>query len=291
MVENEHGELRYATFDRADDLAQLVDAPAGAIVAFEPRAMAVSPADEAVARVAARTGGLYSAGHHASVEPHVSDGLIASNIRRLEAMRRARLVVRSADGAFEISGDHLSRAMTFEQKLAKRSPLSAAIRSYWTLSEQIDATGPTHLDRVLAGMERAPEGQGGVVRRHATALQQRRQFLIAQGLMRGDDRLLPRSAIDTMAVKEMRQAAGRLSRELGRPVLRHVTGEVRGVYAQRVDLAQGRVALILQDTQGFLVPWRPALERFAGRDVTGVTRGRTISWSLNRARGPDLPPM
>jgi hypothetical protein len=58
-----------------------------------------------------------------------------------------------------------------------------------------------------------------------------------------------------------------------------------------VDLAQGRVALILQDRQAYIVPWRPALERFAGREVEGVMRGQTLSWGLARGVGPSLPPM
>ncbi|MBK8841037.1 MAG: hypothetical protein IPO30_20960 [Hyphomonadaceae bacterium] len=37
IVENEHGELRYATLERADDLARLDGVQVGANVAFEPR--------------------------------------------------------------------------------------------------------------------------------------------------------------------------------------------------------------------------------------------------------------
>ena len=56
----------------------------------------------------------------------------------------------------------------------------------------------------------------------------------------------------------------------------------------RADLAQGRVALIVGDQTSQLVPWRPALERFAGQNVIGVQRGRSISWSLQRGRGLGL---
>ncbi|MDP3736446.1 MAG: DUF3363 domain-containing protein [Hyphomonadaceae bacterium] len=291
VVENERGELRYASFDRADDLAHLTDASVGAVIIFEPKEIRVRAADEAVARIAKQLGGIYSVERHASVAPNVSHGLLAANVRRLEAMRRAGLVERSRDGVFHIADDHLSRALEFETRLAKGSPLSARVQSYWTLSEQVGALGPTQLDRVLAGAAHEPVGQGAFARRHAAALQQRRLFLIEQGWLGKDEQVLSQSSLNRMAQSELRQTASRLSRELGRPILTHVPAEVRGVYAQRIDLAQGRVALILHDRQGLVVPWRAALERFAGREVTGVMRGQTLSWSLGRTLGPDLPPM
>jgi hypothetical protein len=66
---------------------------------------------------------------------------------------------------------------------------------------------------------------------------------------------------------------------------------VRVVYAQRIDLAQGRMALIVGDRQASLVPWRPVMERFAGREIEGVWRGQGISWGLSRGLGISLPPM
>jgi hypothetical protein len=38
-----------------------------------------------------------------------------------------------------------------------------------------------------------------------------------------------------------------------------------------------------------LVPWRPVLERNLGREVSGIARGDTISWTLGRQRsGPSI---
>ena len=50
---------------------------------------------------------------------------------------------------------------------------------------------------------------------------------------------------------ERADLAKRLSGELGRPVLTQAPARLRGVYARRVDLAQGRVAVILQERQAF----------------------------------------
>ena len=58
-----------------------------------------------------------------------------------------------------------------------------------------------------------------------------------------------------------------------------------GIYRRRVDLASGRFALIEDDHQFLLVPWRPIVDRQLGREVSGVLRGGSISWNLGRERG------
>ena len=90
-----------------------------------------------------------------------------------------------------------------------------------------------------------------------------------------DDRVLSPSPLAQMAVNEMRHMAQRLSHELGKPVLTYAANRVEGVYARRIDLAQGRVALIMGERSAHIVPWRPALERFAGRQVEGLMRGES----------------
>jgi hypothetical protein len=56
-----------------------------------------------------------------------------------------------------------------------------------------------------------------------------------------------------------------------------------------VTLASGRFALI-DDGLGFqLVPWRPALERQLGKQVSGVAMpGGGLSWSFGRKIGLGL---
>jgi hypothetical protein len=291
IVENEHGELRYSTLERADDLAQLDGVQVGATVGFEPREIEVRASDIAVANVAARTDGKYSIAHHASAMPGASQGLMEANLRRLEVMRRAGLVKRQSDGVFLIAGDHLERALVYEQKLALRSPVSVRVHSSWPLKAQVHAMGPTRLDRILSGSEKPLVGKGRAVSAEAVALQQRRMFLIEQGLMGATDERLGASAMLRMASAELAEAARRASTNLGVPVITQTRTSVQGAYVQRVDLAQGRMAIILQERQAFMVPWRPALERFAGREVHGAMRSNGLSWSLSIKRGPSLPPM
>jgi hypothetical protein len=255
---------------------------------FEPT---LHPSDRAVARIAALSGGVYSAEIHRRVEPRVDAVLITANIRRLEALRRAGRVELVSNGVFELAEDHLDRALAHEGRLARLSPLSVKVESHLSLVRQVDALGPTPLDRVLAGEAGAIEGAGPLARRFDTALQQRRLFLIEQGWMASHETSLAPSALRRMAELERRTEVKMLAAELGMPVLPIEAGRVSGVYVRRIDLAQGPMALIVGDRHANLVPWRPALERFQGRQVEGLARSEGLSWSLVRKLGPGLPPM
>jgi hypothetical protein len=291
VIETGRNELRYQRFDREEDMARLRDTVRGAIVAFEANVPEVRPSDRAIAAVAGETGGLYSMEHHLGTAPGAARGLIEANIRRLEAMRRMSLVSRTGDGVFIVGPDHLKRALIYEERLVRKNPLSARVLSYWTLAEQVEAIGPTKLDRVLTGEVVRPMGEGAFARQHASALQQRRLFLIEQGWLGKEERVLSALALDRLASTEMRAMAQWLSKELGKPVLGYAANHIEGVYARRIDLAQGRMALIVGERRAHLVPWRPALERFAGREVEGLMRGQTLSWGLARGMAPGLPPM
>lgn len=291
VVETGAGELRYARFGRQQDLAVLAGADPGAIVGFEPNRLAIRPSDVVVARTAASSGGLYSVKIHAEFEPGVDQRLLAANVRRLEVMRRMGLVQRSANGEFIVGQDHLSTAMAFEERQIRKAPFVARVASYWSLAEQIEARGPTHLDRVLTGGAGSPAGDGPAARAFEHSLQQRRLFLIEQGWMAPHEVAPSAQTIRRLAQLELANQASALTSELGVPVLTYDAHRIAGVYARRIDLSQGRMALILGDRQAYLVPWRAALEQFAGREVIGQLRGRLISWSLQRGVGLDLPPM
>lgn len=241
----------------------------------------------AVARIADQTGGIYSVEAPARLEPYTDRPVLGANVRRLENMRRLGLIKRHGIGEFYV-GDHLSAAMAFEEKLVRRAPFSAQVVSYWSLGEQIDAIGPTHLDCVLAGEAPIPTGEGKIVREFE---QQRRMFLIEQGWMGQHEQRPSRQTLQRTAQFEPTTKASALSEELGIPVLTHDVHRMSGMYARRIVMAQGRMALILGDRQANIAPWRPPLEGFAGRHVEGVLRGQGMSWSLQRVMGIDLPPM
>ena len=58
-----------------------------------------------------------------------------------------------------------------------------------------------------------------------------------------------------------------------------------GIYRRRVDLASGRFALIENDHQFLLVPWRPIVDRQLGHEVSGVLRSGSISWTCGANGG------
>jgi hypothetical protein len=259
------------------------------MVTFAPHEPALRSADRAIARIAAVTGGIYSAEAHARIEPHVDPALMEANIRRLESMRRMGFAESLGRGVFHV-GDHASAALAFEERLASKAPVSVRINSYWTLAEQVEAMGPTQLDAVLTGEAAGPTGEGKVARAFDQALQQRRLFLIEQGWMGANEAAPARHLLTHLRQVELAALTRSLRDELGMPVTTSETQSVSGVYARRIDLAQGRMALIVDEHHAHVVPWRPPLERFAGRKVEGVLRGQGLSWSLQRELGIGMAP-
>ena len=50
-----------------------------------------------------------------------------------------------------------------------------------------------------------------------------------------------------------------------------------------------RMAVIKNSREFTLVPWRPVLERQIGKEVSGIMRGRDVSWTFGRQRsGPEI---
>lgn len=282
VIETGRGELRYAHLTREEDLVALKGAVPGAIVSLQPHMPAPTQADDAIAAIAERTGGLYSAEAHLEQMPHVSLELIQSSLRRLEAMRLISLVSSETGGVFRVGRDFLRRAAVFDERLARRYPLAATAGSYLGLRDQVRAIGSTRLDRVLAAEIAPPQGEGPFARRYAAAVQQRLVFLLEQGWMRG--RILAPAELAAMSQRERHAAAGQLEKDLGKPVFSGPLNRVSGLYLRHIDLAQGRMAVIDAGRHAVLVDWRPEMERFAGREIEGAWRGQGLAWSLSRGR-------
>ena len=108
-----------------------------------------------------------------------ADDLVASHVRRLEALRRGGVVERWDKDAWSIPKDFQSRAEVFDQTQGKRAQLR--LLSAFDLEGQIKSDGATWLDRQLVGagkLEKSPQGFGGEVGR---ALERRRDVLTRQG--------------------------------------------------------------------------------------------------------------
>jgi type IV secretory pathway VirD2 relaxase len=191
----------------------------------------------------------------------------------------------------ELTGDARSGAIvearSYEDASGRRR-LSLATRSDLAIEAQVTASGATWIDRQLLAREPANNG-GGFGAEVREAMDRRIDHLVEQNLARrqGQRVVFARDLLDTLKQRELGEASAKLAAETGLPYRPSAEGEhVAGVYRRRVALASGRFAMI-DDGIGFqLVPWRPALERQLGREVSGVMApGGTVEWNLGRRRG------
>ena len=133
--------------------------------------------------------------------------------------------------------------------------------------------------------EMSPQGFGAQVR---DALRERVDFLVEQGMAerRGPRVVLARNLLSTLRDRELAKAGKVIQHQTGlihRP-LRDGEG-VNGVYRRSVQLASGRFAM-LDDGMGFnLVPWRPVVEQYLGKQISAIMRGASVTWNLGRQRG------
>jgi type IV secretory pathway VirD2 relaxase len=166
-----------------------------------------------------------------------------------------------------------------------RKRLLLATRSDLNVEAQVTAPGATWLDRQLLARD-AIVARGGFGSEVREAMDRRVDHLAGEGLARrrGARIIFARDLLSTLRQRELDAAVARLSDEAG---LRHdpsSEGErIVGIYRRRITLASGRFAMT-DDGPGFqLVPWRPALDRYLDRQVSGVAaRGGGVTWTFGR---------
>jgi len=278
------GRAHYVALSAGTELEQF---PVGAVV--EARGAAEGRAvDKTIAGLA--DGGLYRTDHHLALlraQPARGDPqeIVAAHVRRLEALRRAGLVERVAEGAWRVPADLPERARQHDaQRLAGGS---VTLQSHLPVELQVRAIGATWLDRQLIGGATgvADKGFGGELRE---ALRQRSDFLVEQGLAerRGSRVVLARNLLGSLRQRDLDAAARGIAGETGLPYRPAVDGErVSGVYRRNVLLASGRFAM-LDDGLGFtLVPWKPVIEQRLGQALAATVRGGSASWEIGRQRG------
>jgi type IV secretory pathway VirD2 relaxase len=301
-LSDEINDRHYLIVDALDGRTHYVDigkgeatqpTPEGAIVRIDPKRAEPRQVDRTVSEIAAAHGGRYDVDIHLRHDPSASAGFAETHVRRLEAIRRvAGGIEREPDGTWVIAPDHLERAVAFERRQAQASPVVLQTLSSLPLERQIGAEGATWLDRELVAETPEPVRDEGFGRDVRAAQALRRQWLVAQGLAREEqDRIVYRAnLLGILRRRELARVAGQLSGELGLSYVETKSGErVEGIYRRQVDLASGRFALIERSREFTLVPWRPVLDRHLGRQVGGVMRDDSISWSIGRQRsGPTV---
>jgi len=301
------GEKAYLVIDGVDARVHYVElntallsdeARIGAIltVGQEPSARSV---DKAIAALAAGNDRFYDPREHYEIVSRTQripggdvEGHVEAHIRRLEALRRAGIVARVDADHWDIPRDFLERVAAYDQRVGRK--LVIDVHSAVALDRQITADAMTWLDRQLVGrhrVETAPMGFGGQVEQ---ALQRRKQELVARGLANTRVGGAIQYRPDLLASLQRREL-DRVGQQLAAKRTDGVTylpandGQViRGIYRRAVTLTSGKVAVIDNERQLMLVPWRAILERHRGREVVGIVRGMSVSWQFGMRRDRGL---
>ncbi|MCY1361161.1 hypothetical protein D9M69_478190 [compost metagenome] len=288
VVDGLDGKAHYLALPARTELA---DYPIGAVV--ETRAMSEPRmVDRSIASLAAD--GLYRTDHHLALarsqahEGHDPEALVERHVRRLEALRRAGIVERLADGVWRVPADLPERAR--QHDVRRLDDVTVELRTPLSVERQVRAIGATWLDQQLIGGKDglATNGFGREVRE---ALKQRADFLMEQGLAerQGQRVVLGRNLLATLRERELSAAAREIAVQTGLHYQPPVDGErISGVYRRSVQLASGRFALLDDGVSFNLVPWKPVIESRLGQELTAVVRGSSVSWQLGRQRGPAI---
>ncbi len=292
VVDGIDGKVHYVALPAKTELEQY---PVGAVV--EARGSAdVRAADKNIAALAAD--GLYRTDHHlaiskAQAQSQATAGrdpreVVEAHVRRLEALRRAGIVERVAEGVWRVPDDLPERGRMYDAQCL--GGVAVDVRSHLPIERQTRVIGATWLDQQLIGGGKGlgELGFGSEVR---TALQQRSDFLIDQGLAerRGQRVILARNLLATLRGRELAAAGQTIAAETGlqhRPV---AEGErVSGVYRRSVMLASGRFAILDDGMEFRLVPWKRVIDQRLGQHLAATVRGGGAFWEIGRQRGPSI---
>ncbi|TAM12908.1 MAG: DUF3363 domain-containing protein [Nevskiaceae bacterium] len=289
IVDGIGGKAHYVALPLPSELEQY---PIGAVVEVKG-SPGMRAADRNIAALAVDD--VYRTDHHLAVARGQAKPdrdpreVVAAHVRRLEALRRAGIVEREAEGVWRVPSDLAERGHRYDvQRLGGN--VVVELKSYPPIERQARVIGATWLDQQLiaGGRGLGDLGFGSEVK---DALQRRADFLVEQGLAerRGQRVILARNLLDTLRNRELVQAARNIATETGleyRPV---ADGQrVAGIYRRSVMLASGRYAM-LDDGMGFsLVPWKPVIERRVGQQMAATMRGNGVSWDIGRARSPSI---
>jgi len=267
---------------------ELEQYPTGAIVEVKG-STDIRTADKTIAALASNS--LYRTDHHLAIaQGQTRQGrdpqeVVAAHVRRLEALRRAGIVERIAEGHWKIPADLPERGRQYDTQ--RLGGVAVELKSHLPIEHQTRIIGATWLDQQLIGGRKGLGDLGfGTEVRHA--MQQRADFLTEQGLAekRGQRIILARNLLATLRNKELAQAAKNITDETGlqhRPV---IDGQrVTGTYRRNILLASGRYAM-LDDGLGFsLVPWKPVIEQRLGKQLAATVKGGNVSWDIGRGVG------
>jgi len=275
----------YVALNARDELANY---PTGAVVEAR-RSADVRAADKNIAALA--SDGLYRTDHHLAIAQGQAlpgrdpQEVVASHVRRLEALRRAGIVERVAEGLWKVPGDLPEQGRRYDAQ--RLGGVAVELKSHLPIERQARVIGATWLDQQLIG---GGSGLGnlGFGSEVNQAMQQRAEFLAEQGLAerRGQRVILARNLLATLRDRDVIRAAKDIATETGLKHRLAADGQrVTGIYRRSLMLASGRFAM-LDDGMGFsLVPWTPVIEQRLGMLISAQVHGGTVSWQIRRQQG------
>ncbi|AIO31325.1 hypothetical protein DM39_2023 [Burkholderia cenocepacia] len=289
IVDGTDGKAHYVALSPRSELEQY---PTGAVVEVKGAA-GVRAADRNIAALA--VDGVYRTDHHLAVAKARATPdrdpreVVAAHVRRLEALRRAGIVEREAEGIWRVPENLAEQGSQYDaQRLG--GGVAVELKSRLPIERQVRVIGATWLDKQLidGGKGLGDLGFGAEVK---AALRERTDFLAEQGFVehRGPRVVLARNLLATLRGRELAKTAQEIAAETGlehRPV---ADGQrVSGIYQRSVMLVSGRYAL-LEDGMSFsLVPWKPVIEQRLGQQLAATMRGGGVSWEVGRHRGLSL---
>lgn len=281
VIDTLEGKTAYVDIGPAGRLDSLEK---GQIITVVPPVQEPRSSDHTIARIAADNHGRYAPSLHMNDDPKARPEYVQAHIRRLEALRRVGHAERHKDGSWTVPSDYLKRAASFERASALSRPVRIDSASCLSLTAMSSAIGATWLDNHLLenNKERLTHGFGAEVE---TAKAIRRQFLLKQGFIKNAEGRVTPQVIAQLTQQDMTQAGNDLATRLGKPYTSAPTsGRVSGIYNGSIDRPSGRFAIVERAKDFTLVPWREVLERAQGKSVSGIIRGKSISWRFGRGQ-------
>ena len=254
----------------------------GTVVTVSPLNLEPKPSDITIDRIARANGGIYSASLHQADDPRSAPEFVAAHVRRLEALRRAGHIERTAEADWKIPPDYLDRAKDYERTQARFRSAQLLVQTELGLKDQETALGVTWLDEAPSASG-VPLGFGQEV---AEAQVKRRAFLAGIGMKVEAGAGLSAAQKSELLKRDLAQAGRELSEEIRKPYSPAPDrGHVDGTYREPVSRVSGKFAIIERQRDLTIVPWRQVLEQRRGMAVSGVVRGGRISWALGREVG------
>ncbi|AVO48805.1 type VI secretion protein [Melaminivora suipulveris] len=285
VIDGTDGKAHYVALNARDEPGNY---PTGAVVEVRGSAE-VRAADRNIAALA--SDGLYRTDHHLAITQGQAQvgrdpqEVVAAHVRRLEALRRAGIVERVAEGLWKVPSDLPERGHQYDAQ--RLGGVAVELKSHLPIERQARVIGVTWLDQQLIGGDKGL-GDLGFGSEVKEALQKRADFLTEQGLAerRGQRVVLARNLLSTLRNRELAQAAKDIAAETGLEHRPLVDGQrVAGIYRRSVMLVSGRYAM-LDDGKGFsLVPWKPVIEQRLGQQLSAIVRGGGMSWEIGRRPG------